>query len=106
MTEISQTPLRAPHKLIERMKVIAGWHGRSLNEELRLAAVLHSHQALLALVHDPAACSDPQLKAKLEADPDFEAKVRANLEAATVRAFGRPVPGDLLDLDLLDGVDA
>jgi hypothetical protein len=94
-TEIVQTPIRSNRKLIEVIKQVACWNGRSLNSELVLAVEAWTHTAKLHLLSDPAAMRDPEMRERLDADPDFEKRLRTDLDELLKRAFTKSVPPDL-----------
>ena len=98
MSDVVQTPIRCERSLVDLLRLIARWHRRSLNADLVLAAELFTHLSLLAMLKDPAARRDPELQARLEAEPHFEERVRENLLSACSRSIDASIPGDLLEV--------
>jgi hypothetical protein len=95
--EYQQVPIRVERGKLDVLKVIAAWFGRSLNSELVNAAEAWTHMAMLAILHDPAAKDDPELRKRLEEIPDYEAQVRLKLETLCSAAFDRSLPPELFE---------
>jgi hypothetical protein len=94
--DVVQCPVRIERRTVDMLKLTSGWWGRSLNSELQLALRAHVHASLLALLKDPVARADPELKARLEAEPDFADRVKRDLGTLYQEAFSRTVPTELL----------
>lgn len=88
--KIAKLELRAEPQLIDLMKFVAAWRGRSAAEELRLAAERHAAAQMLDLL------DDPEFVTEVRADRDdfdveeFRAQVERDLADVERRAAGRP----------------
>lgn len=98
--EMGQFPFRDREEIIEALRGQAALRGRSLTEELRLAARIHLHSHMLAQLDDPLGRAEAEAQGH---DVKADAKVlKGQLADLRAKAFARPLPPRLRD-SLLGG---
>jgi hypothetical protein len=93
-----QIPFRADRALVDQLAEVARAFGRSINSELAVAVEAHVHAAMLALVKDPSARSDPRVREMLEREPGLEQRISEKLARVHREAFDRKPPLGIFDV--------
>jgi hypothetical protein len=93
----AQTTIRTDSRTLDFIREIADHNGRSLSAECEVALRAHVKNAQLAMAYDPGSRNDPKVRARLDAEPDFEDRLKAEIRELYATAFRRRSPGDLLN---------